>query len=115
MSLTKKQAALLDFLKVEIHRNGYAPTIAEIASYFNLSSFATVHEHLTNLERMGYIRRRPTAARSIEIIDRDAPRSAVDETLDRIRGKCDADGTVPWGDGRADFLALADQIRELAC
>ncbi|HEY4099574.1 MAG TPA: helix-turn-helix domain-containing protein [Gemmatimonadales bacterium] len=113
MSLTRKQAAILDFLKIEIARNGFAPSYDEMVRSLGIT-VATVAEHLQNLERKGYIRRERMKARSIEIVDRDAIRCAVDETIDLIRRKCDGEGTVPWGDGRADFLALADEIRELA-
>jgi len=49
--------------------NGYSPTLQEIANSMNLSSLATVHEHLQALERKGIIRRFEGAVRGIEIID----------------------------------------------
>lgn len=48
---------------------GCAPTLVEIASHFGLSSLATVHEHLSALEKKGFIRRYSGAVRGIEILD----------------------------------------------
>ncbi|MEO7997152.1 MAG: helix-turn-helix domain-containing protein, partial [Gemmatimonadaceae bacterium] len=55
MSLTKRQKEILSYLTGYADDNGYAPSFEEIASQFNYNSLATVHEHLTNLERKGYI------------------------------------------------------------
>src|SRR5437016_10697938 len=51
--LTKRQKELLDFLRAYIAEHGYAPTLDEIGRHFALGSLATVHKHLTNLERKG--------------------------------------------------------------
>ena len=57
MPLTKRQREILSYLSDYAEDNGYAPSFEEIASRFNYNSLATVHEHLTNLERYGYSRR----------------------------------------------------------
>ena len=65
MPLTKRQSEILGFLQNHILEQGYAPSFEEIAERFGFQSLATVHEHLTNLERKGYIRGPTTrAARS---------------------------------------------------
>jgi repressor LexA len=66
--LTKRQKQIVDYLNDSIERNGYAPSFEEIAEHFEFNSLATVHEHLTNLERKGYIRRAHNESRSIEIV-----------------------------------------------
>jgi repressor LexA len=68
MPLTRRQKQVLDYLESYIGAHGYAPSFEEIASHFTFSSLATVHEHLTNIERKGYIRRAPNESRSIEIV-----------------------------------------------
>jgi repressor LexA len=68
MPLTKRQREILDFLTNYSEQNGYAPSFEEIARQFNYNSLATVHEHLTNLERKGYIRRSYNESRSIEVL-----------------------------------------------
>jgi repressor LexA len=76
MPLTKRQREILTFLTGYSEANGYAPSFEEIASQFNYSSLATVHEHLSNLERKGYIKRAYNESRAIEILPSDAtPRS----------------------------------------
>jgi repressor LexA len=68
MPLTKRQKQIVDYLSGYITTNGYAPSFEEIAEHFSFSSLATVHEHLTNLERKGFIRRSHNESRSIEMI-----------------------------------------------
>ncbi len=66
MALTKRQKEILDFLRAFIAHCGYAPSFDEIRREFGYTSLATVHEHLSNLERKGYIRRRYRESRSVE-------------------------------------------------
>src|SRR5215475_2950664 len=67
MILTRKQKQMWDYLQDYITANGYAPTLEEIGAHFGLSSLATVHKHLTNLERKGVISRKWNLSRAIEI------------------------------------------------
>lgn len=66
-TLTKRQKQLVDYLQNYIDEQGYAPTLAEIGQYFGLSSLATVHKHLHNLESKGLIRRTHNHSRALEI------------------------------------------------
>lgn len=68
MSLTKRQKEILDHIEGFIGDCGYAPSFEEIAESFGYSSLATVHEHLSNLERKGYIRKAFNESRSIELV-----------------------------------------------
>lgn len=68
MTLTKRQNEILSYLRAHITEHGYAPSFEEIAEQFTFASLATVHEHLTNLERKGYIRRQYNESRSIEVL-----------------------------------------------
>ncbi|TXL67766.1 transcriptional repressor LexA [Cerasibacillus terrae] len=67
--LSKRQAAILDFIKHEVQTKGYPPSVREIAEAVGLASSSTVHGHLSRLEGKGYIRRDPTKPRAIEILD----------------------------------------------
>lgn len=76
--LTKRQHQILDFIRSEIHRCGYPPSVREIGEAIGLSSSSTVHSHLAALESKGYLRRDPSKPRALEVLDyRDADR-AVD-------------------------------------
>ena len=68
MPVTRRQREILDFIAGQLDAKGYAPSFEEIARQFGFHSLATVHEHLTNLERKGYIRRAHNESRAIEII-----------------------------------------------
>lgn len=68
MPLTKRQREVLSYLEGYIGEHGYAPSFEEIANRFSFQSLATVHEHLSNLERKGVIRRTYNESRSIEIV-----------------------------------------------
>src|SRR5438309_8340193 len=68
MSLTKRQREILTYLGEYSEVNGYAPSFEEIAAKFNYNSLATVHEHLTNLQRKGYIKRAYNESRGIEVL-----------------------------------------------
>lgn len=67
-TLTPKQQAVLDYLTEFIAHWGHAPSFDEICAAFDYTSLATVHEHLTTLERKGYILRSYNEARAITIL-----------------------------------------------
>jgi repressor LexA len=81
MALTKRQREILDYLVAYSEQNGYAPSFEEIARQFNYNSLATVHEHLSNLERKGYIKRSYNESRAIEILPSDVYPRAVELPL----------------------------------
>jgi repressor LexA len=81
MPLTKRQKEILDHIGAYILENGYAPSFEEIADAFGYSSLATVHEHLSNLERKGYIRKAYNESRSIELVRGTAQPGAVELPL----------------------------------
>jgi len=64
----KRQGQILDFIRQHIQTNRSAPTLRQIADAIGVSSLATVHEHLTTLERKGLIKRKTGKTRAIEIV-----------------------------------------------
>lgn len=81
MYLTKRQKELFDYLEGYIAEHGYAPTFEEIGARFGLTSLATVHKHLTNLEQKGLIRRTWNHSRAIELVPPPAESGAVELPL----------------------------------
>jgi repressor LexA len=77
MPLTKRQKEILDHIGEFIENRGYAPSFEEIAEHFGYSSLATVHEHLSNLERKGYIRKAYNESRSIELVESESAPATV--------------------------------------
>jgi repressor LexA len=68
LPLTKRQREILDYLNDFIQQHGYAPSLEEIGRRFGLSSLATVHKHLTNLQEKGFIKRAWNRSRSVEVV-----------------------------------------------
>lgn len=64
----RRQRAILDYITLFIQKNGYAPTLREIADGVGLSSLATVHEHISKLEEKGILKRKGKASREIKLI-----------------------------------------------
>ena len=79
--LTRRQREILDYLKEFIDERGYAPSLEEIGSRFGLSSLATVHKHLMNLQEKGFIRRAWNRSRSVELVQARAGGRALELTL----------------------------------
>ncbi|MDO5714962.1 MAG: transcriptional repressor LexA [Tissierellia bacterium] len=67
--LSQRQLEILFYIKKEIERKGYPPTVREICSGCNIKSTSTVHYSLEKLENKNYIRKDPSKPRAIEIID----------------------------------------------
>ena len=81
LPLTKRQREILDYLQDFIQQHGYAPSLEEIGRRFGLSSLATVHKHLTNLQEKGFIKRAWNRSRSVEMIPASNSGRAVELPL----------------------------------
>jgi repressor LexA len=81
MALTKKQRQILDFVESFVESNGYSPSYEEIAEQFGYSSLATVHEHLSNLQQKGFLRKDYNKSRSLEVVRAEVGALAVELPL----------------------------------
>jgi repressor LexA len=81
MALTKKQRQILDYVESFVESYGYSPSYEEIAGAFGYSSLATVHEHLSNLEQKGFLRKNYNKSRSLEVVRADLHAPAVELPL----------------------------------
>jgi repressor LexA len=73
--LTRRQQEILDYIRSEVHRCGYPPSVREIGEAVGLSSSSTVHSHLSAIEAKGFIKRDPSKPRALEVLDfRDTER-----------------------------------------
>ncbi len=77
--LYKRQKEIYDYIRSNIAKYGFAPTLSEIAAHLGLSSLATVHEHLAVLEKKGMIRRYRGAIRGIEVMENDTAENTMVE------------------------------------
>ncbi len=68
MAITRRQRQVLDFITNFIRENGYSPSFEEIGHGLGLSSLATVHKHVSNLDQKGYLKRDYNRSRSIDVV-----------------------------------------------
>src|SRR3989344_8916353 len=66
MKLTPRKKPLIEFINSYVLKNGYSPTITEIAKHLNLA-ISTVHQHIKELEEGGYIKKEKNLSRGIEV------------------------------------------------
>lgn len=66
--LTKRQKEVLDFVRDFICDKGYSPSHEEIGDALDMSSVATVHKHLAQLARKGFVTHEPNRRRSIQLV-----------------------------------------------
>lgn len=69
IKLTKKQLAVIEFIQDYTEEKGCSPTYREIMNGLKLKSVSAVAEHIDNLVEKGVIKKVPTAARTLEILD----------------------------------------------
>jgi repressor LexA len=74
--LTQRQREIYEFVLSYAEDRGYPPTVREIGEAVGLASPSTVHAHLANLERAGYLRRDPTKPRALELVRREQAASS---------------------------------------
>ncbi|PYP90538.1 MAG: repressor LexA [Candidatus Angelobacter sp. Gp1-AA117] len=68
MAITKRQRQVYDFIHDFVQEHGYSPSFEEIGSGMGLSSLATVHKHVSNLEKKGLLKRDYNRSRSIDVL-----------------------------------------------
>jgi repressor LexA len=78
MAITRRQKEVIDFLSTFTQKNGYSPSYEEIAAGLGLSSLATVHKHVTNLQSKGLLQRAHNRSRSIDVIPARPAKKAAD-------------------------------------
>lgn len=66
-ALTAKQQNVYEYIRKNVGRIGYPPSVREIAQQFGISTRAA-YDHLRAIEKKGHIRRDPMKPRAIEIV-----------------------------------------------
>jgi repressor LexA len=78
MAITRRQRQVYDFIAGFVQSHGYSPSFEEIGNGLGLSSLATVHKHISNLEKKGLLRRDYNRSRSIDVLP---PRGRMKQTM----------------------------------
>lgn len=81
MAITRRQREVYDFLQQFIDEHGYSPSFEEIGAGLGLSSLATVHKHISNLQEKGLLKRDYNRSRSIDVV--------------KMRGRAKPSGSPP--------------------
>ena len=68
MAITKRQRQVYDYISRFVSEKGYSPSFEEIGEGLGLSSLATVHKHISNLEKKGLLTRDYNRSRSIDLL-----------------------------------------------
>jgi repressor LexA len=68
MAITRRQRQVYDFISDFVQKHGYSPSFEEIGEGLGLSSLATVHKHISNLEKKGLLTRDYNRSRSIDLL-----------------------------------------------
>ncbi len=95
MALTRRQKEVLDFIAAYQVENGYSPSYEEIARGLKLASIATVHKHISALDKKNYLQRSHNQSRSIEV----APRYLQEQRRNRQQASLEVPvlGTIAAG------------------
>jgi repressor LexA len=113
-TLTTRQQEIWQFLVEYVDEHGYPPTVREIGDAVGLASPSTVHAHLANLERAGWLRRDPTKPRAIEIVGRrraeGPPARAAETPLLPLVGRIAAGGPLLAEESVEDEIAVPEPL-----
>ena len=104
MYLTKRQQEIFDFIRKYSAKYGYPPTVRDIGKAVGLASSSTVHAHLSNLEKIGMLRRDSSKPRALELLDR-----AVGTAMDSVKSIVNGDGLPLVGSVAAGQPILAEE------
>ena len=117
--LTPKEQLIFDYIKENLKKNGYSPSIRDIRTALDIKSTSTVHTYLERLERKGYIHKENGKSRTLRIEDAMDGGAAVNRNgLVPILGKVTAGQPIlavenyegfisyPEGEGRSHDAQL---------
>lgn len=109
--LSKRQQDILNFIKLEVQKKGYPPSVREIGEAVGLASSSTVHGHLARLESKGLIRRDPTKPRAIEILEEETSHITRMNVINvPIIGKVTAGSPITAIENVEEYFPLPDSF-----
>ena len=111
LDLTKRQKEIFDFIRRYAAKTGYPPTVREIGKAVGLHSSSTVHAHLSNLEKIGLLRRDPSKPRAIEVLfDRAKKTILPGETGIPLVGSVAAGEPIVAEENVEEYIEIPDVI-----
>ena len=89
-ALTEKEQLILDYIKDNILKNGYSPSIRDIRRDLDIKSTSTVHTYLEKLEKKGYIQKEDGKSRTLRVDSLVAGKDTSPRPMIPIIGKVTA-------------------------
>lgn len=84
ISLDEKEQLIFDYIKENIRKNGYSPSIRDIRTALDIKSTSTVHTYLERLEKKGYIQKENGKSRTLRVEGLTLEEMEPDENSNRI-------------------------------
>jgi repressor LexA len=75
--LSTREKKILDYMRAEIKKKGYPPTVREVCAALGIRSTSTVHKALGSLEAQGFIRKDPSKRRAVEVLNGEDEQTPV--------------------------------------
>ena len=110
LDLTKRQKEIFDFIRHFAAKTGYPPTVREIGKAVGLHSSSTVHAHLSNLEKIGLLRRDPSKPRAIELLFDKAKKTIRPDSGLPLVGQVAAGAPILAEENIEEYLEIPDVI-----
>lgn len=109
--LTKRQEEILTYIKEYIVKYGYPPTVREIGKALGVSSPATIHAHLNNLEAKGFIKKEEAKNRAIELLVENEFAKAEDDVVEvPLLGKITAGSPIEAIENPDEYFSLPSYL-----
>jgi repressor LexA len=110
LDLTKRQKEIFDYIRKYAAKTGYPPTVREIGKAVGLHSSSTVHAHLSNLEKIGLLRRDPSKPRAIELLFDKAKKTIRPESGLPLVGQVAAGAPILAEENVEEYIEIPDVI-----
>lgn len=109
--LTRRQEDILNYIKTYIVSHGYPPTVREIGKSLGISSPATIHVHLNNLQAKGIIRKEETKNRAIHLLVDNEFETKNDQVVDvPLLGKITAGNPIEAIENPGEYFSLPSYL-----
>ncbi len=105
--LSGKKLQILEYIEACLRERGYPPTVREIGEAVGLTSSSTVHTHLSNLEKIGLLRRDPSKPRALELLKDTAKKAVAPQGLPVV-GRVAAGAPVLAEENIEEYVEVPD-------